>query len=256
MIVTKGNSTRAAIGLTPIVIFGSIVVALFFGVLGGWATFAPLQSAAIATGVVSVESSRKTIKHLEGGIVGEIYVRDGDQVTAGQVLIRLDDTLTRATLDRLNGRRDAALALEARLLAERDGSDKIKFPETLLARRADLKTAEILDGQISIFAARREAVAGQTGILKQRIAQFETEVKGVEGQIKAEDTQLRLIHSEISDISTLVKKGLAKRPRCWHYSAGRRKLKAAAAATFPRLPGRGSGLARPNCGFRNCGPGL
>ncbi|MDJ0950526.1 MAG: HlyD family efflux transporter periplasmic adaptor subunit [Alphaproteobacteria bacterium] len=87
---------------TPIVL-GLLVLALFFGGLGAWATLAPLESAAIATGVVSVDTNRKTVQHLEGGIIGEILVREGDRVAAGQVLIRLDQTQPKARLDLLHG---------------------------------------------------------------------------------------------------------------------------------------------------------
>lgn len=104
---------QSKMGLAPVMICGALVVGLFFVAFGGWAAYAPLKSAAIAPGVVAVESNRKTIKHLEGGIVAEIAVQDGDVVKAGQTLIRLDDTQAQVALERLRGRIVAARALDA-----------------------------------------------------------------------------------------------------------------------------------------------
>lgn len=185
----------------------------FFGVFGGWAILAPLDSAAVAPGVVSVEGSRKTVQHLEGGIIAEILVKDGDRVKAGQPLIRLDDTQPKANLKLLQGRLYSALALEARLVAERDGKAEITFPDSLLEKKDDPKIDEIITGQINIFQARREALSGKENILKLRSAQLNEEITGLKGQIGAEDTQLRLIAAEIADVAGLVKKGLAPKPR-------------------------------------------
>ena len=196
-----------------LVLVGFAVIAVFFGVLGGWAALARLDSAAIAPGVVVVDTKRKTVQHLEGGIVGEILVRDGDRVHAGQVLIRLDETRPRATLELLRGRYMAAQALEARLIAERDHREEIILPESLLGQRDDPKVAEIIDGQTNIFVTRQQTLSGQIGILRQRMAQYREEIRGIEGEIAAEGTQLRLIAEEIATVSKLLEKGLAKKPR-------------------------------------------
>ncbi len=201
------------IGLRTPIVAGILVIALFFGVFGGWAALAPLDSAAIAPGVVIVDTNRKTVQHLEGGIIGRINIRDGDKVAAGQVVIELDETQPRATLDLLRGRKIAATALAARLVAERDGKETIEFPDWLLAERDDPKATEALNGQTNIFKARRKAIAGQVAILNQRISQFSEEIIGLEGQIKAENTQIRLIAEEIDDVRGLVEKGLARKPR-------------------------------------------
>ncbi len=200
-------------GVAPILLAGTAVILLFFVVFGGWAALAPLKSAAIAPGVVAVESNRKTIKHLEGGIVAEIMVRDGDVVKAGQTLIRLDDTQARVTLERLTGRVISGRALEARLIAERDGREDITFPAFLLTSEAAKANAEILAGQSNIFSTRKDALAGQKQILGQQIAQLSEEIAGLRGQIAAENTQLDLIQSELKDVKELVDKGLAKRSR-------------------------------------------
>lgn len=191
---------------------GFVVIALFFGGFGAWAALAPLSSAAVAPGVVIVDSNRKTIQHLEGGIIKDIKVRDGDKVTKGQVLVQLDETQARATLDLLRGRKMVASALKARLLAERDGKEAIDFPDWLLDENDPSKT-EVIVGQTNIFEARKRSFDAQAAILKQRVAQYSEEINGLKGQIKADNKQLDLISEEITDVQTLFKKGLAKKPR-------------------------------------------
>ncbi len=189
------------------------IIGVFFVGFFGWAAIAPLQTAAIAPGVLSVDGYRKTIQHLEGGIVGEILVREGDEVSADQVLIQLADTSARATLELLLGRWMVASSLEARLFAERDGQMEIVFPKALLDRKDDPKVAQIIEGQNNIFTSRSEVLMGQGSILDQRGAQLEEEIKGIRGQIRAEDAQLKLIKVEIKDIQALYKKGFARKPR-------------------------------------------
>ncbi|MCH8998266.1 MAG: HlyD family type I secretion periplasmic adaptor subunit [Proteobacteria bacterium] len=192
---------------------GFAIVGVFLAGFVGWAALAPLESAAIAPGVVSVDGNRKTVQHLEGGIVGEILVREGERIAAGQVLIRLDDTTPRASLELLRGRWMVASALEARLEAERDGQATIRFPASLLGRRGDPKARQIVEGQINVFEARREALTSQAAILKQRVAQYSEEIVGIEGQIRAETEQLALLREELGDVRQLYKKGLTRKPR-------------------------------------------
>lgn len=192
---------------------GLAIVILFFGGFFGWSAFAPLESAAIAPGWVTVDGQRKTIQHLEGGIIAEIRAREGQVVEQGEILIKLDDTKARAVLALLNGRYEAALAVESRLYAERDNAAKVSVPVLFRARLHEAKIAKILQNQTAIFIARRDSLAGQRAILHQRIAQYGEEIKGVQGQIKSETDQLQLIDEEIFAIDILYKKGLAKKPR-------------------------------------------
>lgn len=189
------------------------IVGVFLTGLIGWAAVAPLESAVIAPGVVSVDGYRKTVQHLEGGIVGEILVREGDRVEAGQIVLRLDDTTPRASLELLRGRWMVASALEARLEAEREGRKKISFSEVLTAQRDNPKTRQILEGQRNIFQARHEALRSQTAILEQRIAEYGSEIVGIEGQIQAEVARLALVREELADVRTLYDKGYARKPK-------------------------------------------
>ena len=207
------SGPEAGPGLRLPILTGLAVVALLFGSLVAWSALAPLESAAVAAGTVSVEFNRKTIKHLEGGIVKEISVSEGDKVTAGQTLIKLDDTQARAQLELLLGRRDSATARYARLDAERQRHDRIEFPAWIENKRGDPRLREIVARQVSIFDARREALRSQTAILTKRIVQLDEEINGLDGQIKASNASLAILGEEISIVETLLRKGLARKPR-------------------------------------------
>jgi HlyD family type I secretion membrane fusion protein len=192
---------------------GLAVLALFFGVLGGWAALAPLTSAAVASGVVKVDSNRKTVQHLEGGIIAALVVENGDRVAAGDVLVRLDAAQARATWGLLQGQHDALAARAARLAAERDGAPAIAFDADLAARRDDPAVAAVLAGQETVFASRRTTLAGQVDILRQRRQQLEAEIDSRHAQLAAAERQQALIGAEIADIEVLVAKGLERRTR-------------------------------------------
>lgn len=192
---------------------GVAAIAVFFLGFGGWATMAPLDSAVVATGVVTAESERKTIQHLEGGIISEILVRDGDRVTAGQVLVRLDSTQADAKLDLLRRRHDVAIARQARLEAQHGDLPGIRFPDELLARRDDPSVAELIMTQNDLFRERREGQRGQVAILEGRIEQLRSEISGLDGSIDAQDRELALLTEEIGDLKKLFAKGVVPKAR-------------------------------------------
>ena len=185
------------------------VVVLFFGGFTAWAALAPLESAAIAPGVLGVSGERKTVQHLEGGIVAEIAVAEGAAVAAGQTLLVLDDTQPRAALAQLEGQYRSAAALQARLVTERDRVDAIAWPEWLRMPAA----AGVLATQERIFAARKAAFENEIAILEQRVAQIREQAAGYEGHIAAQDREIALLAEEAGDIRSLVEEGHVPRPR-------------------------------------------
>lgn len=201
------------IGLRPFVIFGISVIAIFFGGLIGWSALAPLDSAAVAPGVVSLDTNRKTIQHLEGGIISEILVGEGDEVKVGRVLLRLDQLQASAILERLRGTHEGLSANAARLAAERDGLEVLAFPEWMERRRDEARVAKLLDTQTNVFEAGQRRYDGYVSIYEQQIAQQQEEIKGFKGQIAAEDTQLRLIREELTDMRQLYAKRLIPKSR-------------------------------------------
>jgi epimerase transport system membrane fusion protein len=193
-------------------VFAATLTIVCLGGAGAWSALAPLESAAMAPGVLVVESNRKTVAHLEGGVVKEILVHEHDQVKAGQVLIRLDPTVPQASLDLYRGQLMGSQALVARLTAERDKAKEIVFPPTL-ASDPDPRAQEAMAAERRVFAARREQLDGQTKILQQKNAQLDEEIRGLNAQIRAQDTQLKLITEEIASVQQMVNKGLDPKPK-------------------------------------------
>ena len=165
--ITKQQALPEAPGRPPVgrpLLAAAIVVLVFFGGFGTWAALAPLDSAALAPGRVTVASNRKTIQHLEGGIIKNLLVKEGDTVTGGQILIQLDDTQSRARLDLLRSRYDKLMATEARLEAEQALVPGIRFPESLTARRDQPQVAKILNAEKALFESRRRSTEGRIRI--------------------------------------------------------------------------------------------
>jgi HlyD family secretion protein len=182
--------------------------------LGTWSTFAPLESAAIAFGAVEAESSRKTIQHLEGGIIGEILVADGDVVRAGQTLIRLDETKARAALEALRGQFWDAKAREARLLAEQHGDEQVSFPAELeTERKENPSVATVLAGQQSLFETRRQVLRSLAAVMREKVSEVEQEIAGLKAQEIAAAKRAEIVREEAASVEILVNKGLERRPR-------------------------------------------
>ncbi len=188
---------------------------ILFGVGGvfGWGAFAMIDSAVVAPGTLMVEGNRRNVQHLEGGIVGEVLVRDGAIVTVGQPLIRLDDTRVRAGLNVVLDETDRVRARIAVLTAEREEAPAPLFPPELVARGAEPKVAEILSVQSDEFIARRAALQGQIEILTQRALQLQKQIDGLNVRIDSNDRQLALVRQEIMGVEGLVRMGLERLPR-------------------------------------------
>ncbi len=196
----------------PIRYIGLLVIVVTFVFFGGWSLLAPLGGAALAPGVVMVKNHRKTVQHLEGGIVRKLLVRDGDVVAAGDVLIELDDTRSRAELDIVRGQYSLAKAMEARLIAERDGLAQVVYPDSL-GDSTDKRTAEAIAVQNQIFLARTNAHIGEKKVLEQRIEQLRSQIEGLE-QLKGARRNLAASYAaEIQDINELLEEGFADNRR-------------------------------------------
>jgi HlyD family secretion protein len=189
------------------------VIGVFVVGLGVWAGVTPLESAALAPGAVVSESSRKSIQHLEDGIVAAILVKDGDEVKEGQTLLRLDATRARTVLTALEGQLWDARAREARLLAQRDGASTVRFPDDLLAHGSDPVVARALAGQEQIFDTRRSLLESKVAATRERIAQVREEIAGYEAEEKATRKRIALVGDEINGVQELLAKGLERRPR-------------------------------------------
>ena len=187
---------------------GGSMVAVFFLGFVGWASVAPLQSAIVAPGTVIVESHRKQIQHLEGGIVKEILVQDGQTVKSGQPLIRLDSTQASTALQQIQDEQDELTAQESRLVAERDGNPVVHFPPELLARANEPKVAESILGEQTAFDNQKASIRQQTEILNEKKAEDARAVEGFQAQIDADATQIALIQREADAVGKMVAKGL------------------------------------------------
>lgn len=196
-----------------LILAGVLVIAIGFGGIGLWSVLAPLTSAALAPGVVKVAGERKTVQHLEGGIVKEILVGEGQDVTAGQVLIRLDDVTPHARHSLMQNQYDALLAEVARLEAERDRLPRIQFPQSLLDRQGDPRVAELMKGEEFLFASRRDALQGQISVLSQRKQQYQEKIAGKMAQIDAVKIKRDYITEEIKGADELMKVGMYLKPR-------------------------------------------
>jgi HlyD family secretion protein len=187
---------------------GLIIVIVLAGGVGGWAGTMTLSGALIAPGSIVVDTNVKKVQHPTGGIVGELRVRDGDRVKQGDIVVRLDDTVTRANLAIVTKGLDELAARKARLESERDGSDQVKFPADLLARAKDPDIAAIVDGERRLFDLRRNARIGQKEQLRQRIEQLNEEVRGLKAQKDSKEKEIKLVLREKDGVYDLWKQKL------------------------------------------------
>jgi HlyD family type I secretion membrane fusion protein len=188
----------------PTILFGVTAMAVIFGIFVFWSALAPLNSAAVAVGSVILDSNKKTIQHLEGGIVDEIYVREGDFVEKNQPLIRLDETAAKARYDLLKSQFISFKTAEARLIAERDDAESISFSKELLALEPkSLVVRENLDSQRRLFDSRRRNTEGKISVIYQKIEQSKREIQGLEAQQASATEQIRLIRDELAGVRKL-----------------------------------------------------
>ena len=216
----SGKSHRAGAGPPPLrtktgpwIQFGLLVFVTIFVLLGGWAATASISGAIIAQGTIAIDGKRKLIQHLEGGIVKALLVKDGDNVRAGQVLVELEPIRARAGLGIVEGALSKALASEARLIAERDGSGDVSYPPELLTNADWPEFSRLVESQNAMFETRRAALKGEVDILEQRIGQVGEERKGLGAQQEAKAHQNKLIAEELDGLRGLLERGQTTKPR-------------------------------------------
>ena len=189
---------------------GLAVVALLAGGVGGLAATTELSGAVIAPGSLVVDSNVKKVQHPTGGVVGELRARDGDKVKAGDIVVRLDETITQANLAIVVKSLNELQSRLARLEAERDNVDSIVFPAELLARAGDPELARSMTGERNLFDFRKSARAGQKAQLRERIAQLKEEIQGLTGQVAAKKRETELIGQELEGVRDLWRKNLVQ----------------------------------------------
>ncbi|MXQ09133.1 HlyD family type I secretion periplasmic adaptor subunit [Alphaproteobacteria bacterium GH1-50] len=193
---------------------GFVALILLVGGIGFWSVRTEIAGAVVASGIIEVESNRQVVQHAEGGVVGEILARDGERVAAGDVLIRLDDTLLRSERAIIESQLIEIRARRARLEAERDGRDEITFPDMLLAAaERNPAAAEQIAGQTSLFQARAITEEREALQLEERILQTENQIAGTEAQLDALGVQEDLIRDELADQESLLERGLVQMQR-------------------------------------------
>ncbi|TKV80546.1 HlyD family type I secretion periplasmic adaptor subunit [Bradyrhizobium elkanii] len=196
-----------------VALVGWLIIAVFFGGIGTWAVTAPLNGAVVGNAVVKVDGNRKSVQHLDGGIVKELRVKEGDKVNVGDTLIVLDETQARAEYDVLSQQYLVLRATEVRLLTELDHGSTLSMPDDLNARSGDPYLKSVWNGQVSQFESRRSALEGQRSVIREKINQLGSQITGAEAQVKSFTDQITSVRAEAKDIAPLVARGLIARPR-------------------------------------------
>ena len=193
------------------IVIGYLVTAMFLGSIFAWAALVPISSAAIAPGVVGKEGYRKTVQHLEGGIIHGLLVKDGDNVTAGQALIELADVQSRADYDLLRKQRIIAASREATLLAAQLGSTEVTLPEWLDLDSAESSVRDAIRGQIEASLVANRLHKEQLDIIDRRIERAGQKVRALNEERSVLERSKALVQEELSEYLSLQEKGLVTR---------------------------------------------
>ncbi|GAA6160075.1 HlyD family type I secretion periplasmic adaptor subunit [Ruegeria sp. HU-ET01832] len=208
------NNIRPVWRITFPAIVGFVALAILIGGLGIWSVRTRLAGAIVSQGTIEVESNRQVVEHPDGGVVGELFARDGDAVDSGDLLVRLDDTFLTSEKTIVEAQLFELLARRARLEAERDGVSI----DNLAAQLQELQMQEgladdLVYGQRRLFEARLETLTQQTGQLSNQLVQIESEIKGNDSQLASLRRQMELINEELEDQQSLFKRGLTPASR-------------------------------------------
>lgn len=207
----KPTPTRKSIRCN--ILAGLAVLAMLVIGVGGWASTTQFSGALIASGSIVVDTNVKKVQHPSGGVIGELRVRDGDRVRAGDIVARLDQTVTRANLAIITKGLDELFARKARLAAERDGAQEIVFPAVLTSRAGDPEIAQIMEGERKLFELRRNSRTGQKAQLHEQAGQLNEEIVGMMAQQTAKRKEIELIARELDGVRELYKKNLVQLTR-------------------------------------------
>jgi HlyD family secretion protein len=199
---------NAGASINRLILVGCAVVAFLAIGLGGWASTAEISGALIAQGSLVVDSNVKKVQHPTGGVVGEVRARDGDRVKAGDILIRLDETVTRANLAIVTKGLTEFYARRARLVAERDGADAVALPKELAARADDPDVQEAMASERKLFELRRKTRIGQKNQLAERVKQLQEQIIGLTAQQDAKTKEMGFIDKELEGVRDLWAKNL------------------------------------------------
>jgi HlyD family secretion protein len=194
-------------------ITGLVLVLVLAGGFGGWASTVPISGALIAPGAVVVDSNVKKVQHPTGGVVGEVRVRDGDTVKAGDIVVRLDETVVKASLAIVVKTLNGLWARAARLEAEQRGLDQIKFPPMLTDRVDDPDVRDVMASETKLFEVRVNGRAGQKAQLRERVTQLNEEIAGLSAQEKAKDKEIALVEKELIGVRQLYDQHLVQLTR-------------------------------------------
>lgn len=206
----KTNAPLARTGWAKFGVIGYSAIMLTFLGLGVWAAYARIDAAVIAPGTINVETNRKTVQHYEGGIVKEIHVREGQRVSEGAVLFRLNPIQANAGTEIHRNQLDTLIAVSARLNAEQSGLESIAFPNELIEKMSQEQVATIILDQERQFAERRASVQGQIGILEERILQLRREIDGLSVERESTSRQIAKLRDELVGLRYLLKKELVQ----------------------------------------------
>ena len=204
----KTTSTGIRSSIRAHLFIGLVVVALLAGGLGGWASTMELSGALIAPGAIVVDSNVKKVQHPTGGVIGELRARDGDVVKAGDVVVRLDDTATRAGLAIVTKSLNGLLARAARLEAEQRGATEVVFPSSLLEQASDTEVSTVINSEAKLFEVRSSGRANIKAQLRERIAQLKQEVAGLSAQEAAKIAEHTLVQRELVGVRLLYTQNL------------------------------------------------
>ena len=196
---------------------GYAIFAIVFVGFGGWASLVPIDSAAVAGGVVAVENYRKTIQHLEGGIVEELYVQEGQRVDSGQPLLALSGAQYKSDLEALSVAQAMLQAQEARLLAERDKHDKVSYPVSKYLSANDPRMLDARQAQDTLFKARRNEYEGGVSVLRQKVEQAHSQIAGMQSVINSKQALIASYNHEIEDLRALLADGFVDRQKLGDY---------------------------------------